>query len=300
MAELKPTLIVIVGPTAVGKTKLSIEIAKRYSCPIISADSRQFYREMTVGTAKPSQEELNQAEHYFINSRSITQPYAAGMFEEDAIQKLEDIYAENDYCVAVGGSGLYINALCYGIDDIPSDEIIRKNLFDRWQKEGIEPLQQDLQAIDPEFYAESDMMNPRRVMRGLEVYQITGQKYSELRTKPKKERKFRIVWIGLEMELDLLYNRINERVDEMMENGLLDEVRSLYPYKTEKAMKSVGYQELIEHLDSNSSLEEAIELIKRNSRRFAKKQFTWFRKNKDVKWFQKDQDQAIVQYIERI
>ena len=298
MAELTKTLIVLVGPTAVGKTSLSIELAQKFNCPIMSTDSRQFYNEMSIGTAKPTVEEMKNVPHHFINSRSITELYTAGMFEEDAINKLEEIFQTRDYCVAVGGSGLYINALCYGIDDIPKDEIIRQNLYDRWQNEGLEKLKEELIEIDPEFYHESDMNNPRRVMRALEVYQITGQKYSKLRTKPKKKRPFNMIWIGLEMDMEKLYARINNRVDKMLVEGLLEEVKSLYKYKDLKALRSVGYQELINFLDGNISLEEAVELIKRNSRRFAKKQFTWFRKNEQIKWFKPDQKEAIFQYVE--
>lgn len=300
MVKLDKTLIVIVGPTAIGKTSMSIEIAKRLNCPILSTDSRQFYKEMSIGTAKPSAAELNEVQHYFINSRSIQQEYTAGMFESDAIAQLEDIFKSFDHCVAVGGSGLYINALCYGIDDIPSNETIRQKLFNRWKNEGLEKLQIELKEIDPEFYAESDMNNPRRVMRALEVFEITGEKYSALRTKPKKERDFRIKWLGLEMELEDLYPRINQRVDTMMENGLLDEVKSLHEFKGLKALKTVGYQELMKFLDQEISLEEAVELVKRNSRRFARKQYAWFRRNNEINWFKTDQKEAIIQYVDSI
>ena len=299
MAELNKNLIVIVGPTAVGKTSLSIEVAKEFNCPILSTDSRQFYNEMTIGTAKPSDEELAAVQHYFINSRSITDRYTAGMYEEDAIKTLDQIFTYSDYCVAVGGSGLYINALCYGIDDIPADEKIREALYNRWQKEGLEVLQKELAVVDPEYCESSDVKNPRRVMRALEAYMITGEKYSTLRTNSRKERDFNIIWIGLEMELEPLYERINQRVDLMMQAGLLDEVKGLYRHKDLKAMKTVGYQEIIDHLDGNTLLEEAVELVKRNSRRFARKQFTWFRRNEEISWFSPTQKDAIIQHIKR-
>ena len=298
MAELNSKkLFVIVGPTAVGKTALSIELARLLDCPIISTDSRQFYKEMTIGTAKPTAEELNAAEHHFINSRSISELYTAGMFEADAIAKLEEIFQTKDHCIAVGGSGLYINALCFGIDDIPADEAVRKQLEHRWKTEGLQVLQEELKVIDPEFYAESDMKNPRRVMRGLEVFQITGKKYSNYRSKTKKKRPFEIVWIGLEMDMEQLYNRINQRVDLMVEAGLIDEVKSLYKHREYKALKTVGYQEVMDHLSGETSLEDAIELVKRNSRRFAKKQFTWFRKNDEINWFNATKKEPIIQFV---
>ncbi|UKN02209.1 tRNA (adenosine(37)-N6)-dimethylallyltransferase MiaA [Paracrocinitomix mangrovi] len=302
MAELNQqkskTLIVIVGPTAVGKTAMSIKIAQHLNCPIISTDSRQFYKEMEIGTAKPDKSELEAVKHYFINSRSIKDYYTAGMYEADAIQTLDEIFKENDYCVAVGGSGLYINGLCYGIDDIPSDQQIRKELFDRWQKEGLEVLSQEVKQIDPEFYNESDMKNPRRVMRALEVYQITGEKYSNLRQQKPKERGFETIWIGLEMDLERLYERINQRVDQMIESGLENEVRELLPYSTCKAFKTVGYQEFEPYFEGEYDLEKTIELVKRNSRRFAKKQYTWFRKNEDVNWFNHDDTSSIIDFID--
>ncbi|MBD3638494.1 MAG: tRNA (adenosine(37)-N6)-dimethylallyltransferase MiaA [Crocinitomicaceae bacterium] len=301
MDELKHTqklLIVLVGPTAVGKTSLSLELAKTFNCPILSTDSRQFYKEMSIGTAKPSPEELSQAEHHFINSRSIHDRYTAGMFETDAINCLNSIYQKHQICVAVGGSGLYINALCYGIDDIPASEEIRERLFERLDNEGLEALQKEVKQIDPEFYEASDMKNPRRVMRALEVYEITGKKYSSFRNMSKKPRDFKTLWVGLEMDLQELYDRINKRVDVMMEQGLLDEVKSLYKYKDLKALKTVGYQEMIDHLDGKIDLKEAVELIKRNTRRFAKKQYTWFRKNEEIKWFQVDQWSEILQHIQ--
>jgi len=305
MAELdsiqskKKHLIIIAGPTAIGKTALSIKIAQKYDCPIISFDSRQFYNEMSIGTAKPSREELAQAEHHFINSRSITELYTAGMFENDAIDRLDQLFKEHDICIAVGGSGLYIDALCDGIDDIPADKEIRERLHSRWQDEGLEALQEEVKKNDPEFYEAGDMKNPRRVIRALEVFEATGKTYSSFRTNPKKQRSFATIWIGLEMDLQKLYERINLRVDQMMENGLVEEVNSLIDQSDLKALKTVGYRELLDHFSGFHDLETAVELIKRNSRRYAKKQFTWFQKRKEIFWVNPTDEKSIYQFLDR-
>ena len=290
-------LIVIAGPTAVGKTNLSIDLANYFNCPIISFDSRQFYKEMSVGTAKPSEEELAAADHYFINSRTSEIIYTSGMYEMDALKKLKEIYKENNLCIAVGGSGLYINALCYGIDDIPSDQGIRNELETILKNQGIERLQQEVKRIDPSYYEEADIKNPRRLMRAIEVYRLTGKAYSSMRQNQPKERPFKTIWIGLSMEIEDLFDRINTRVDEMIENGLLDEVRSLIPIRERKALKTVGYREIFEHLDGKISLEEAIEKIKVNTRRYAKRQITWFKKNSEVNWFDNDAKAEIIAKI---
>ena len=291
-------LIVIAGPTAIGKTALSIKLAQHYSCPILSFDSRQFYTEMTIGTAKPSEKELTKTEHHFINSRSIHNLYTAGMFETDAIHQLNEIYKTNDICIAVGGSGLYINGLCYGIDNIPSDEKIREKLKNRWLKEGLIVLQEEVKKIDPEYYQIADIQNPRRIMRALEVYEISGKTYTSFRSKKKKERNFNSIWIGLKGEMEPLYERINQRVDEMLLEGLVEEVKTLLPFKELKALNTVGYTELFEYLEGHCDLEEAIRLIKRNSRRYAKRQLTWFRKNSDINWFNPTDFEKISQHIE--
>lgn len=291
-------LIVIAGPTAVGKTSLSIKLAQHFNCPILSYDSRQFYNEMTIGTAKPNLTELNQAEHHFINCRSIEEVYTAGMFENDAIALLNEVYKNHDYCVAVGGSGLYIDALVYGIDDIPSDEKIREKLYNRWQNHGLEVLQQEVEKIDPVYYSSADMKNPRRVMRALEVFEITGKPYSSLRSGPNKERAFNTIWVGLEMDLEELYSRINERVDEMIHNGLEEEVKNLIPLKHLKALKTVGYREFIDYFEGKQDIDSTIELIKRNTRRYARKQYTWFRRNEDIKWFDPIPVEPIAAYVQ--
>jgi tRNA dimethylallyltransferase len=302
MAELNKnaTLIVIAGPTAVGKTELSLALAKEFSCPIISFDSRQFYKELNIGTAKPSAKELSEAEHHFINSRSIHDFYTSGMYENDAIQKLDELFKTNKIVIAVGGSGLYINGLCYGIDDIPSDLNVREALKERWQKEGLEALQKELKEKDPDYYEIADEKNPRRIMRALEVIEISGKTYTSFRTKTNKKRNFKTIWIGLEEEIETLYERINLRVDEMLEKGLLKEVTELKDLLHLKSLRTVGYQEFEDYFKGLIEVEKAIELVKRNSRRYAKRQLLWFRKNEEIKWFKAGISKQIVDYINSI
>ena len=295
--SVEKTLIIIAGPTAVGKTALSIQLAQHFNCPIISFDSRQFYDEMAIGTAKPTPEELAQAEHHFIGNLSIEDKYTAGMYEQEALAKLTELFKSNDYCIAVGGSGLYIDALAFGIDDIPADEAIRIKLQNRWETEGLEALQKEVLAIDPDFYHESDMMNPRRVVRALEVYEITGKRYSELRKRSPKSRNFKMFWVGLNLEREELFERINKRVDIMMNEGLEAEVKALYPKRDRKALKTVGYRELFSFLDGEHSKERAVELIKRNTRQYAKRQITWFKKNELVNWFRPEDGSKIIEEI---
>ena len=303
MAELIPKnsnkiLIVIAGPTAIGKTALSIELAKLYNCPIVSYDSRQFYKELTIGTAKPSESELKTAEHHFINSRSISEFYTSGMYETDALETIDSIFKNHDYCIAVGGSGLYINALVYGIDDIPSDLNIRKKLEKRWKEKGLADLQEEVKQIDPEYFQTADIQNPRRMMRALEVYQLSGKTYTSFRLKSKKVRPFKAIWIGLEESMEPLYDRINLRVDQMLKDGLLEEAKGLKQFSDLKALNTVGYVEFFRHFSGDYDLEEAIRLVKRNSRHYAKRQLTWFKKNKDIKWFQPSNKEEIIQYIQ--
>ncbi|MFT4601077.1 MAG: tRNA dimethylallyltransferase [Arenicella sp.] len=302
MAELanSRTLIVIAGPTAVGKTSLSLDIAKELNCPILSFDSRQFYKELNIGTAKPSKKELSQADHHFINSRSIHDFYTSGMFEKDAIEKLDELFSEHKNVVAVGGSGLYIDGLCYGIDDIPSDLEVRERIKTRWEKEGLEVLQSELKLKDPEYFEIADVQNPRRVMRALEVLEISGKTYTSFRTKTKKNRNFTTIWIGLEQEIESLYERINLRVDDMMSKGLLEEVKSFKELMDLKSLRTVGYQEFEDYLSGEIDLEKAIELVKRNSRRYAKRQLLWFRKNKEIKWFNASESKDVIAHIRAI
>lgn len=280
------TVYFVVGPTAVGKTSFAIQLAKHLDAEIISADSRQFYREMNIGTATPSVEELRQVKHHFIANLSIHQAYNVSSFEQDALALLEELFQSNDSVVVVGGSGLYLDALAYGIDDLPdASEELRMDLKRLYDNEGIEALQAQLEKLDPVFYAQIDKQNPKRLLRALEVCLTTGKPYSDLRIGEKKKRDFEIRWIGLEQERAVLNERINLRVDLMLEAGLLEEVKQLYPHKALNALNTVGYKEFFLWLDGEESFEWAVEKAKTNSRRYAKRQMTWFRKNEDIQWF---------------
>lgn len=278
-------LIVIVGPTAIGKTSLSIKLAKHYNCPILSADSRQFFKEIAIGTAKPTKEEMDDVKHYFIDSLSIHDEYNVGKFEKDAIATLKEVFQSNDVAIMVGGSGLYVDAVCKGIDDIPKDEKIRKELIKELEEKGIEALQEELKEKDPEHYKKMNIHNPQRLIRALEVCRVSGKPYSSFRQNKAKERDFIIHKIGLNTDRYIVYSNINKRVDIMMGQGLLEEVRSVYPYKDLNSLNTVGYKELFNYLDRKTSLSEAVELIKKNTRNFAKRQLTWFRKDESTKWF---------------
>lgn len=292
------TLIVIAGPTAIGKTALAIQLAKQFSTEIISADSRQFFKEMEIGTAKPSAEELAAAPHHFINSHSVTTLFSTGDFELEALKLAEELFKKHDVLITVGGSGLYINALCNGLDELPETDLdIREQLNQQFLSEGLEPIKQSLAANDPKYYAKVDQSNPQRMIRGLEFFLSTGQKLSSFLTNSKKTRPFNMVKIGLNTDRDVLYKRINTRVDEMMEAGLLDEVKSLQPYRTYNALNTVGYSELFSYLDGDITLEEAVDKIKQNTRRFAKRQLTWFRKDDSIAWFEPNQTEAVISYI---
>lgn len=292
-------LIIIAGPTAIGKTSLSIELAQHYQVPIISFDSRQFYKEMSVGTAKPSDEELQAADHHFINSHSINQLYTSGLFEIEALQKLDELFKTNDIVIAVGGSGLYINALVFGIDDMPSDLNIREKYNQIFAQEGLEPLQDYLLKHDPQVFDFIDKNNHARMIRAIEVIETSGNKFTSFRKNRKKDRPFTPIWIGLDMDRETLYERINLRVDLMLENGLENEVKSLSDYKDHSAMKTVGYSEFFDYFDGKIPYEECVRLIKRNSRHYAKKQFTWFKKNNDIHWFHPSNKKLILNEIEK-
>lgn len=290
-------LIIIAGPTAVGKTALSIELAQKYNCPILSFDSRQFYKEMSIGTAKPSDEELAQAQHYFIDSHSINQNYTSGKFEIEALKTIDQIFETNNICIAVGGSGLYINALVYGIDEMPSDLTVRNKYIDIHLKEGLKPLQDYLDLHNPEVFEFIDRNNHARMIRAIEVIEISGKKFTSFRKNKAKQRQFNPIWIGLEMDRELLYDRINLRVDLMLEAGLEDEVKSLTEHKNHSALKTVGYSEFFSYFDDSIDFEECVRLIKRNSRRYAKKQFTWFKKNEHIHWFDTKNKGDIFKFI---
>ena len=298
MSKPLNTLIVVLGPTAIGKTQLAIELAGHFKTEIISADSRQFYKEMEIGTAKPGMHELKSATHHFISSHSIIDEFSVGQFETQALHILDQIFKTSDNAIMVGGSGLYLQAVCEGFDNIPSaDPSIRKNLNDLLEKEGIKILQERLKRADREYYDKVDLNNPQRIIRALEVWESTGKSFSSYRINNHKQRPFNIIKIGLNIGRDELYSRINNRVDSMMQNGLLEEVKSLHLHKQLNALKTVGYTELFDHLSGLISLEDAIEKIKQNTRRFAKRQLTWFRRQKDIEWFEPDQVSEIIDYL---
>lgn len=298
MQEKEKTLIVIAGPTAIGKTALAIEIAKKYQTEIISADSRQFFKEMSIGTAKPNPTELAAAKHHFIDSHSIHDEVNVGSFEKEALEKINELFKPHDVLVMVGGSGLYINAVLYGFDELPkSDEKLRAELNKRLAEEGIESLQNQLQTLDPIYYQEVDIHNPQRIIRALEVCISTGKPFSSFRKTTIKNRSFQSILIGLDVEREKLYDRINQRVDLMMQQGLLEEVKSLTSHQHLNALKTVGYSEIFNYLNSEWTLEQAVDKIKQNTRNFAKRQLTWFRKNKDMIWLN-PYDPTILQKID--
>lgn len=294
------TLIGIIGPTAIGKTSLSIKLAKHFQTEIISADSRQFYKEMKIGTAVPSEEELSVAPHHFIQHISIEDQYSVGDFEREALQKLDSLFQTHDKVIMAGGSGLFVNAVVHGLDEFPEvDPSIRTSLNEKLRYSGIQGLQEQLKALDPVYYSEVDKENPQRLIRALEVSIGTGKPYSSFRKNKRSKRNFKTTLIGLTAGRDLIYDRINQRVDIMMEQGLLEEVKQLKDKKHLNGLNTVGYKELFEHLEGKISLEVAVEEIKKNTRRFAKRQLTWFRKNEDVKWFDfRTPPQEILEYLE--
>ncbi len=279
-------LISIVGPTAVGKTSLSIHLAQHFFCPIISCDSRQFYREMKIGTAVPTSEELAKAEHYFIHDRSITAEYSIGAFERDAINLLDRLYENHNVVIMVGGSGMYEKAVNTGLNDFPAVSTeITETLEKELQATGLENLKQELKSVDPIYYASVDIENPRRVLRALGMYRGNGQKMSDLQDQKLETRRFTSIKIGLTADREELYQRINKRVDTMLADGLIDEAKQLKRFQYLRPLQTVGYQEVFPYLDGEYNLEEAIRLIKRNTRRYAKRQITWYRKNDTVNWF---------------
>ncbi len=295
------TLISIVGPTAIGKTALSIKLAQHFNADIISADSRQFYKEMNIGTAVPSAEELGGATHHFIQHKSISESYNVGDFERDAINKIEQLHKVHSTVVMVGGSGLYVKAVTKGLDYFPEiDSNIRTELNNRLEKEGIYALQKQLELLDSQAYQSIAIDNPQRVIRALEICIGTRIPYSSFLTNPEKNRKFKTLTIGLNTERSIIYDRINQRVDIMIENGLLEEVKKLIPHRRLNALNTVGYKELFEYYEGNTTLEFAISEIKKNTRRFAKRQLTWFKKDESIDWFDYNTDiKEIINCIEK-
>lgn len=292
------TLIVITGPTAVGKTRLCIDIAKHFDIPIINADSRQIYKELKIGTARPTDEEMLEVKHYFVGTLSLDDYYSASLYEQQVLALLEEQFKTHDFALMSGGSMMYIDAVCNGIDDIPTiDDGTREAMKRRLQEEGLEKLCEELKQLDPEYYEIVDRQNPKRVVHALEICTMTGQTYTSFRKREQKRRPFRIVKIGLNRERTELYDRINARVDEMMANGFLKEAAGLYERKDLNALNTVGYKELFDYFEGRWTLKEAIERIKGNTRRYARKQLTWYKKDEQMKWFHPDQKEDIINYI---
>ncbi|MEM9671256.1 MAG: tRNA (adenosine(37)-N6)-dimethylallyltransferase MiaA [Cyclobacteriaceae bacterium] len=299
----QPVLLVVVGPTAVGKTEICIRLAQHYGTEIISTDSRQFYREMTIGTAKPTEQELSQVHHHLVDSLSVTQPYDVKQFEQDALQILDNLYKKYPLVIATGGSGLYVKTLCEGIDAMPDITPEARYYWSNYlDSEGLDSLLETLKQVDPDYYQEVDRNNYRRVLRALEVYHSTGRPYSEFRQRKSSPRPFKVIKIGITRERALLYQRIDQRVDLMIAAGLEAEACSLLPYRQQNALHTVGYQEWFPHFDGGYDRDEAIRLIKRNSRRYAKRQWTWFRKDPTVTWFDTgvDKDTLLADIIQQV
>ena len=292
------TLIVIAGPTAIGKTSVSISLAKHFNCSVLSADSRQFYKKMNIGTAKPTDEEMQGVPHYFINSHSVNEDYNVGKYEMDSINLLDKLFIKDDVVLLVGGSGLYIDAVCKGFDDLPeADETVRNKINKLYKEKGIEGLQHLLKELDELYYDKVDLQNPQRISRALEVCMSTGKTYSSFRDGKIKQRNFTIIKIGLNTARETLYERINNRGDAMMENGFVEEVKSLQQYKHLNSLQTVGYRELFDYLEGKTELNSAVDLIKQNTRRYAKRQLTWFRRDAEIKWFEPDELESIIYYL---
>ncbi|MGM0619625.1 MAG: tRNA (adenosine(37)-N6)-dimethylallyltransferase MiaA [Bacteroidota bacterium] len=292
-------LIVLTGPTGIGKTKTGIEIARHFSTEIVSSDSRQMFRELKTGTAVPTKDELTAVKHHFIHSHSIFDNYNASRFETEALTLLGQLFRAHDTILMAGGSMLYIDAVCKGIDQMPdADPELREKLKAQLKTEGLENLRRQLKKIDPEYYSKVDLKNPARIIHALEISMITGKPYSSFRTTTNKKRPFSIIKVGLNCDRQELHRRINARVDKMVADGLVDEARELYRFKHLNALNTVGYRELFAHFDGEISKEKAIELIKRNSRRYARKQLTWFRKDNEITWFEPGQIKEIIEFIE--
>lgn len=296
MIPKSKTLIVVAGPTAVGKTAAAIELARHYHTVVVSADSRQFFKEMNIGTAKPNELELAAVKHYFIDSHSITEPFSVGDFEKQGLALLDELFKIHDSVILAGGSGLYIKAICEGFDDLPTaDPAIRERLNQELEEKGITNLQQKLLSADPDYYNEVDLGNPQRIIRALEVFESSGKPFSSYRQAIVNKRPFDIIKLALNLPREVLYNRINDRVDVMMQQGLLAEAESLLSSRQFNALNTVGYTELFDYFDGKTSLEKAIEMIKQNTRRFAKRQLTWFRKDTSFHWFQASDPDVINQ-----
>lgn len=295
-----PTLIVLIGPTGVGKTELSLKIAEHCHTEIISSDSRQLYADLKIGTAAPTPEQLKRVPHHFVGTLQLTDYYSAARYEEEVMEKLKELFQTHSSVVMTGGSMMYIDAVCKGIDDIPTiNSDTRELMLKRYEKEGLEALCAELKLLDPEYYAQVDVKNPKRVIHALEICYMTGKTYTSFRTRSQKKRPFNILKIGLRREREELYERINRRVDLMMEEGLLEEAKRVYPYRSLNSLNTVGYKELFKFLDGEWELPFAIEKVKQNSRIYSRKQMTWFKRDADITWFHPDQETEIMEYISR-
>ena len=294
----RPTLLVLLGPTGVGKTNLSLSLAEHFGCPIVSSDSRQFYRELKIGTAAPTEDELSRVKHYFIGSHSIHDEYNAGQYEQDAIKLLDELFRKHKVVLLVGGSMMYIDAVCNGMDEIPNVDTETRAF---WQKQyadfGLEFIQNELLKLDPTHYGQVDLQNPKRIIHALEICSMTGRPYSELRTGQRKLRDFNILKIGLNRPRPELYERINARVDKMITEGLLLEAEQFYQFRKLNTLNTVGYKELYEYMDGNRTLDFAINMIKQDSRRYAKRQLTWFNRDKDILWFQPEELESKIELV---
>ncbi|MHA7112118.1 tRNA (adenosine(37)-N6)-dimethylallyltransferase MiaA [Sunxiuqinia elliptica] len=296
---MNKALIVVQGPTGIGKSHLSIQLAKHFNTEIISSDSRQLFKELSIGTAVPSPDELSQVPHHLIHSHSIHDDYNASRFETEALELIEQLFSSRNQLIMAGGSMLYVDAVCKGIDFQPDvDPVIRESLVNDWQEKGIEHLRLKLKQLDETYYQQVDLKNPKRLIRALEVCLMTGKPYSSFRKETIKERPFKIIKVGLNMDREALYDRINQRVDQMIAEGLEDEARKIYPFRHLNSLNTVGYKELFAHFDEAISLEKAIELIKRNTRRYARKQLTWLRKDEHINWFHPDNLDEIITFTE--
>ena len=298
---MKNTLIVLIGPTGVGKTELSLSIAEHFKTCIVSADSRQLYADLKIGTAAPTPDQLARVPHHFVGTLRLTDYYSAAQYEAEVMVKLEELFQQNDVVVLTGGSMMYVDAICKGIDDIPTvDKETRELMIQRYEEEGLEKLCSELKLLDPEYYQIVDLKNPKRVIHALEICYMTGKTYTSFRTREIKKRPFRIIKVGLTREREELYNRINRRVDEMMEKGLLEEARSVAKYKHLNSLNTVGYKEIFKYIDGEWPLDFAIEKIKQNSRIYSRKQMTWFKRDTEISWFHPEKKEEIMNHIKNL
>lgn len=292
------TLVVLLGPTAVGKTDLSLELAEQLHTSIISADSRQLYADLKIGTAAPTPEQLARVQHYFVGTLQLSDYYSAARYTDEVLALLNTLFQQQDVALLTGGSMMYIDAVCQGMDDIPTvDADTRAMMWQRYEEVGLEGIQRELKMLDPEYYAIVDLKNHKRIIHALEIYYMTGKTFTSFRQRKQAERPFNIIKIGLNRERDELFNRINQRVDQMMQEGMLEEAKKVYPYRHLNSLNTVGYKELFKYLDGEWTLEEAVEKIKRNTRIYAKKQLTWFKKDMSIRWFHPNQRTDIISYI---